>query len=80
MSDRTPIEKARFQIEFMALMIQSGRGEDAATAYNRAHEYLTEAETELERFLDSLSEAETELERLRELVPDTEPLRELLRH
>ena len=66
MSDRTPIEKARFQIEFMALMIQSGRGEDAATAYNRAHEYLTEAETELER--------------LRELVPDTEPLRELLRH
>lgn len=65
MSDRTPIEKARFQIEFMALMIQSGRGEDAATAYNRAHEYLTEAETELER--------------LRELVPDTEPLRELLR-
>ena len=66
MSDRTPIDKARFQIEFMALMIQSGRGEDAATAYNRAHEYLTEAETELER--------------LRELVPDTEPLRELLRH
>jgi hypothetical protein len=65
MSDRTPIDKARFQIEFMALMIQSGRGEDAATAYNRAHEYLTEAETELER--------------LRELVPDTEPLRELLR-
>jgi hypothetical protein len=65
MSDRTPIEKARFQIEFMALMIQSGRGEDAATAYNRAHEYLTEAETELDR--------------LRELVPDTEPLRELLR-
>ena len=66
MSDRSPIDKARFQIEFMALMIQSGRGEDAATAYNRAHEYLTEAETELER--------------LRELVPDTEPLRELLRH
>lgn len=66
MSDRTPIDKARFQIEFMALMIQSGRGEDAATAYNRAHEYLTEAETELER--------------LRELVPNTEPLRELLRH
>ena len=66
MSDRTPIDKARFQIEFMALMIQSGRGEDAATAYNRAHEYLTEAETELKR--------------LRELVPDTEPLRELLRH
>ena len=66
MSDRSPIDKARFQIEFMALMIQSGRGEDAATAYTRAHEYLTEAETELER--------------LRELVPDTEPLRELLRH
>lgn len=66
MSDRTPIEKARFQVEFMALMIQSGRGEDAATAYNRVHEYLTEAETELER--------------LRELVPNTEPLRELLRH
>lgn len=66
MSDKSPIDKARFQIEFMALMIQSGRGEDAATAYNRAHEYLTEAETELER--------------LRELVPNTEPLRELLRH
>ena len=66
MSDRTPIDKARFQIEFMALMIQSGRGDDAATAYNRAQEYLTEAETELER--------------LRELVPNIEPLRELLRH
>lgn len=66
MSERTPIEKARFQVEFMALMIQSGRGEDAATAYNRVHEYLTEAETEFER--------------LRELVPNTEPLRELLRH
>jgi hypothetical protein len=34
-------------------------------ATTRAHEYLTEAETEVER--------------LRELVPDTEPLGELLR-
>ena len=47
--DRTAIDRARFQLEFMALMIQSGRGEDAATAYNRVHQYLDEAATELDR-------------------------------
>ena len=64
--ERGPLDRARFQLEFMALMIQSGRGEDAAEAYYRVREYLDEAQREMDR--------------LREVAPDPSPLLAVLRH
>jgi hypothetical protein len=64
--ERGPLDRARFQLEFMALMLQSGRGEDAAEAYNRVREYLAEAQREMDR--------------LRDVAPDPSPLLAVLRH
>ena len=64
--ERGPLDRARFQLEFMALMLQSGRGEDAAEAYNRVRDYLDEAQREMDR--------------LRDVAPDPSPLLAVLRH
>lgn len=40
--EKTRAEKARFQFEFMAMMLVSGRNDEAATAYEKGLAYLTE--------------------------------------
>jgi len=65
MGDRkeNPATLARFNVEYMAMMLSVGRTEEAAEAYGRAREYAAEAADEIDR--------------LREIAVDTSPLEEL---
>ena len=58
-----PAALARFNVEYMALLLQAGRYAEAAEAYNRATQYAAEAADEIDR--------------LREISVDTSPLLEL---
>lgn len=60
MDERNPAEIAKFNLEFMAMMLQCGRTTEAAEAYKTALEQLTLASAELDL--------------LREIAPDPSPL------
>lgn len=41
---KTPKEKMKFKLEFMAMMLAAGRTEEAAKAYEALHEMIEAAE------------------------------------
>ncbi len=59
MADKTIAEKIQFQLQFMGMMLMSGRDDFANTAYVKAQE-LTAELIELEKLNANLERAENE--------------------